>query len=55
MLPHTVATVVTPASAMARARAYWPAPQLVPTIARIAVPKPNASGCMMYSSRAPIA
>ena len=41
--------------ALERARAYWRAPQLVPTMATIAVPKPNAIGCMMYSSRAPIA
>ena len=31
------------------------APQLVPTMATIAVPRPNATGCRMYSSRAPIA
>jgi hypothetical protein len=32
-----------------------PTPQFVPTMDTIAVPKPNVTGCRIYSSRAPIA
>ena len=49
------ATVAAPVHAMRRARPYCLAPQLVPTIALIAVPKPRPSGMRMYSSRAPMA
>jgi RadC-like JAB domain-containing protein len=52
---HTSATVAAPVQAMRRAQPYRCAPQFVPTIATIAVPKPKAMGCMMYSSLAPIA
>jgi hypothetical protein len=44
-LPDNAAIVAAPVQAMSRARRYCAAPQLVPTIATIAVPKPNAIGC----------
>ena len=47
--------IAVPVQAIRRARPYCCAPQFVPTIATIAVPKPKAMGCMMYSSLAPIA
>src|SRR5262249_2194693 len=55
IVPHKAATVVAPVHAISRARRYCCAPQFVPTIATIAVPKPNATGCRMYSRRAPMA
>ena len=55
MVPHRSAIVAAPVQAIRRARPYCCAPQFVPTIATIAVPKPKAMGCMMYSSLAPIA
>src|SRR5258707_4345969 len=47
------ATVAAPVHAISRARRYCLAAQLVPTIATIAVPRPNPSGSRMYSRRAP--
>ena len=52
IVPHKAAPVAAPVQAISRARRDCPAPQLVPTMATIAVPKPNAIGCRMYSRRA---
>src|SRR6267378_6269856 len=53
--PHFRKQGRAPVQAILRARRYCLAPQLVPTMATSAVPKPNPSGMRMYSRRAPIA
>jgi hypothetical protein len=54
MVPVMAPTTAPPIQAARIARAGWPAPRLVATIAVSAVPKPKAIGTRMYSSRAAI-